>query len=177
MSTRCVQRGEGVARRGALTVPGANGGAAARVQEKNLRFAAEAEPDNLHVQRKLEWTRERLAAGGCSVPSTIGQEKLFNPFMRVAEPALQRYTGRTEPVSCSTGSTSSVPPSARRSVPPSSCRMPPCAVRAGGCAGRGAQAEDGVGAPQLSAAGVWRLAAVPARQSCVDRTLPCVRVR
>lgn len=48
----------------------------------NLRFAASVEPGNERVSAKLEWAQQRLREGLPTVPSTIGEEKLINPFMR-----------------------------------------------------------------------------------------------
>ncbi|KAJ3112145.1 hypothetical protein HK100_002441 [Physocladia obscura] len=45
----------------------------------NLRFAAAIEPGNADVKAKLEWAN----ATKVTVPSTIGEEKKLNPFMRV----------------------------------------------------------------------------------------------
>lgn len=67
-------------------------------QEKNLRFAAVAEPHNEAVQQQLETTRRQLRDGEHSVPSTIAGEWSFNPFMRVQEETLRKYTGRSDPV-------------------------------------------------------------------------------
>jgi len=65
----------------------------------NLQFAAHVEPDNPAVARKLAWARAQRAAGASTVPSTIGEEKTYNPFMRVAEPALHKAMGTSDPVS------------------------------------------------------------------------------
>jgi len=48
----------------------------------NLRFAAAVDPDNLEVARRA---RELQLP---SVPSTIGEERATNPFLRCAEPAV-----------------------------------------------------------------------------------------
>lgn len=64
----------------------------------NLAFAAHVEPENLAVKRKLAWARAEVAAGRSTVPSTIGEEKQHNPFMRVGEPALQARMGTSDPV-------------------------------------------------------------------------------
>ncbi len=63
----------------------------------NLRFAAHVEPDNEDVKRKLEWAegvRAKAAADWhdatpdeMTIPSTIGDEKKTNPFMRVTDAA------------------------------------------------------------------------------------------
>jgi len=48
----------------------------------NLRFAAHVEPSNLEVQRKAQQVAALVARGEPTVPSTLAQEKLTNPFMR-----------------------------------------------------------------------------------------------
>jgi hydroxyacylglutathione hydrolase len=60
--------------------------------ESNLRFAAHVEPLNPHVARKLERVRGIRARAAAdwhdatpdemTVPSTIGEERLTNPFLR-----------------------------------------------------------------------------------------------
>ncbi|RCI03401.1 hypothetical protein CU098_012719, partial [Rhizopus stolonifer] len=47
----------------------------------NLKFAQHIEPDNKHIQEKIDWAKQV----GCTTPSTIQNEKLTNPFMRVQE--------------------------------------------------------------------------------------------
>ena len=66
--------------------------------ENNLRFALSIEPSNTAVQKKMEWVRERRSKAASdwhdateaefSIPSTIGEEKATNPFMRVDSPEL-----------------------------------------------------------------------------------------
>lgn len=60
--------------------------------ESNLRFAAVAEPDNAEIARKLEKVQKIRANAAAdwhdatpaemTIPSTIGEEMLTNPFMR-----------------------------------------------------------------------------------------------
>ncbi|KAG8194465.1 hypothetical protein JTE90_013223 [Oedothorax gibbosus] len=64
----------------------------------NLLYAAHVEPGNQVVLDKLEWAKGKKAAGEPTVPSTIGDEKTFNPFMRVHEPSVQKHAGNTNPV-------------------------------------------------------------------------------
>jgi hydroxyacylglutathione hydrolase len=63
----------------------------------NLRFAAHVEPDNDAVREKLAHV-ERIRAGAAAdwhdatpaemtVPSTIGEERATNPFVRSADAA------------------------------------------------------------------------------------------
>ncbi len=66
--------------------------------ESNLRFALSVEPSNTAAQKKMEWVRERRSKAASdwhdateaefSIPSTIGEEKATNPFMRVDSPEL-----------------------------------------------------------------------------------------
>jgi len=60
---------------------------------KNLQFAQAVEPDNAAVAERLRWTEDRRAEGQPTIPTTIGEEKRTNPFLRVAEPAV-REAGR-----------------------------------------------------------------------------------
>lgn len=64
----------------------------------NLRFAQTVEPENVNVQRKLEWAHEREQHGEFTIPSTVAEELETNPFMRVTQPSVQKYTGQTDPV-------------------------------------------------------------------------------
>ncbi|CAB3403843.1 unnamed protein product [Caenorhabditis bovis] len=50
----------------------------------NLKFAKECEPNNKDIEQKLAWSAEKKAKKEVTVPSTIGEEKRINPFMRVA---------------------------------------------------------------------------------------------
>lgn len=56
--------------------------------EKNLRFALTLEPGNLRLKHKYEWAQRVTAEGGWTVPSTIGEEKESNPFLRLNSPEL-----------------------------------------------------------------------------------------
>lgn len=59
----------------------------------NLKFAAHVEPHNEHVTSKLDWAKRQ----NCTVPSTIGEEKQFNPFMRVQQPAMMERAKSKDP--------------------------------------------------------------------------------
>ena len=41
---------------------------------------------------------KKRAAGEPTIPTTIGQEKSFNPFMRVKESGVQKFAGCSDPV-------------------------------------------------------------------------------
>ena len=62
---------------------------------KNLEYALSVEPESEAVQAKLAWAKAQVAAGTPTVPSTIGEEKQYNPFMRCQEQAVQSYCGTT----------------------------------------------------------------------------------
>jgi hydroxyacylglutathione hydrolase len=60
----------------------------------NLRFAAHIDPSNEAVMQKMERVAALRERGEPTVPSTIGDERATNPFLRTAEPALrQRFAG------------------------------------------------------------------------------------
>ncbi|XP_022084961.1 hydroxyacylglutathione hydrolase, mitochondrial-like isoform X2 [Acanthaster planci] len=64
----------------------------------SLRYALTVEPRNVDLQHKMEWAKAQRAKQVPTVPSSIGDEKKFNPFMRVREPTIQKYTGTSDPV-------------------------------------------------------------------------------
>jgi len=51
----------------------------------NLRFACTVEPQNPHVRQRFEDVTRLRADNRISLPSTIGLERLTNPFLRTAE--------------------------------------------------------------------------------------------
>ena len=65
--------------------------------EKNLRFALTLEPNNQALKRKYEWARERRAKGEFTIPSTIGDEKSFNPFLRTDSAELRANLKKVDP--------------------------------------------------------------------------------
>jgi hydroxyacylglutathione hydrolase len=54
--------------------------------EMNLRFALAVEPDNPAIRERAARVAALRAANRPSVPSTLGEEKATNPFLRCAEP-------------------------------------------------------------------------------------------
>jgi hydroxyacylglutathione hydrolase len=56
----------------------------------NGRFALAVDPDNAALKARVKEAEGAAAAGGFLVPTTIGQEKATNPFLRAGEPALAR---------------------------------------------------------------------------------------
>lgn len=65
--------------------------------EKNLRFALTLEPGNAALKTKYDWTRQVRAEGKYTVPSTIGEEKSFNPFLRIDSPELRASLKKLDP--------------------------------------------------------------------------------
>jgi hydroxyacylglutathione hydrolase len=65
----------------------------------NLRFARAADPDNPAVAAREAGAKASLERGRPSLPSTLGDERAANPFLRASEPALvasaSRFAGRT----------------------------------------------------------------------------------
>lgn len=57
--------------------------------QKNLEFALTLEPKNEALLRKMEWVLRQRKQKLATVPSTIGDELEFNPFMRVDQKSLQ----------------------------------------------------------------------------------------
>jgi hydroxyacylglutathione hydrolase len=53
---------------------------------KNLQFAEHVEPNNKDIKKKVAWAK----ANQCTTPSTVKNEKLTNPFMRVRSQELKQ---------------------------------------------------------------------------------------
>jgi hydroxyacylglutathione hydrolase len=51
----------------------------------NLRFAQTLEPSNAEVAKKLAWAQQQREQGQPTLPSTLAEERLTNPFLRVSE--------------------------------------------------------------------------------------------
>jgi hydroxyacylglutathione hydrolase len=60
----------------------------------NARFALAADPDNGALKARVAEAEAAKARGGFLVPTTIGQEKATNPFLRAGEPALAKAVGK-----------------------------------------------------------------------------------
>jgi hydroxyacylglutathione hydrolase len=65
--------------------------------EKNLRFALTLEPGNQAIKSKHEWTKQIRAEGKYSIPSTIGEEKQINPFLRTDSAELRASLKKIDP--------------------------------------------------------------------------------
>jgi len=64
----------------------------------NLRFALTVDGDNPDLQARYQQVAALRQAGSPTVPSTIGEERRTNPFLRWDQPALQAATGVQDPV-------------------------------------------------------------------------------
>ena len=65
--------------------------------EKNLCFAHELEPANTEISAKLERVRAQRREGKPTVPSTVGEEKRTNPFLRWESSELRETLQRRFP--------------------------------------------------------------------------------
>lgn len=57
--------------------------------EDNLRFAWHVEPGNPALAERIRQVWATRATGGCTVPSTIEDERATNPFLRPGSPTIQ----------------------------------------------------------------------------------------
>jgi len=64
----------------------------------NLKFAQHVEPDNPAVSEKMAWSQNQVSKNEPTVPSTIAEEKMYNPFMRVREASVQHHACETDPI-------------------------------------------------------------------------------
>ncbi len=65
--------------------------------EKNLRFALTLEPGNDALTKKHQWCLKTRAEHKFTVPSTIGDEKQTNPFLRTESPELRANLKMRDP--------------------------------------------------------------------------------
>ncbi|XP_072117128.1 probable hydrolase PNKD isoform X3 [Mobula birostris] len=61
--------------------------------QDNLMFAASVEPNNPAIFTKLEWVLRQRHQNHCTCPSTIGEEKEYNPFLRTHSSSLHDALG------------------------------------------------------------------------------------
>lgn len=65
--------------------------------EANCAFARRVEPGNPALAERCEQVSKLRRDDRITLPSTIGDEKAFNPFMRTREPAVAEAAERREP--------------------------------------------------------------------------------
>ncbi|MFO7763372.1 MAG: hydroxyacylglutathione hydrolase [Wenzhouxiangellaceae bacterium] len=63
----------------------------------NCRFALQVEPDNEALRARCDEVAELRRNDRITLPSTIGDEKAFNPFMRTRRPEVVRAACQREP--------------------------------------------------------------------------------
>ncbi|XP_068615096.1 probable hydrolase PNKD [Brachionichthys hirsutus] len=61
--------------------------------EENLLFAAQVEPRNATRENKYQWVMQQRGQKLSTCPSTIGEEKLYNPFLRSHSAELHLFLG------------------------------------------------------------------------------------
>jgi len=61
--------------------------------QANARFALTVEPDNPALAMRSRRVDEARAAGRATVPSTMGEERATNPFLRADEPSVAAAVG------------------------------------------------------------------------------------
>uniref|UniRef100_A0A7N4PG36 PNKD metallo-beta-lactamase domain containing n=1 Tax=Sarcophilus harrisii TaxID=9305 RepID=A0A7N4PG36_SARHA len=61
--------------------------------EENLSFAGLVEPENVAREKKMQWVQQQRLEHRSTCPSTIGEEKTYNPFLRTHCLALQEALG------------------------------------------------------------------------------------
>ncbi|KAL4222154.1 hypothetical protein ACF0H5_018194 [Mactra antiquata] len=64
----------------------------------NLKYAEHVEPENVDIQKKIQWAKEQRAKNLPTIPSTIEEEKKINPFMRVCCDSVKAKYGESDPI-------------------------------------------------------------------------------
>ncbi|XP_067128107.1 hydroxyacylglutathione hydrolase, mitochondrial [Centruroides vittatus] len=64
----------------------------------NLKYALHVEPSNASIREKLAWSQNQRIKNEATIPSTIGAEKTYNPFMRVHEESVQQHASQSDPI-------------------------------------------------------------------------------
>ncbi|MBK6687247.1 MAG: hydroxyacylglutathione hydrolase [Deltaproteobacteria bacterium] len=65
--------------------------------ENNLRFAASLEPNNPAIHAAARRAAKLRAEGRPTIPTTLGEERSYNPFLRVRSPELLASVQRAHP--------------------------------------------------------------------------------
>jgi hydroxyacylglutathione hydrolase len=61
--------------------------------QSNARFALSVDPDNAALQARAKEVESQRAAGERTIPTTLGEERRTNPFLRPSDPAIRRQLG------------------------------------------------------------------------------------
>jgi hydroxyacylglutathione hydrolase len=65
---------------------------------QNLKFGQHVEPQNEDIAMKIEWCKGKREINEPTVPSSIVEEKLINPFMRVNFSSVQQFANAKDPI-------------------------------------------------------------------------------
>lgn len=65
--------------------------------ESNLRFAATVDPDNPAIAHKLRESKAKTKAGEPTIPTTLAEERTYNPFLRAHTPGIRKTVGAARP--------------------------------------------------------------------------------
>ncbi|XP_064479008.1 hydroxyacylglutathione hydrolase, mitochondrial-like isoform X2 [Ornithodoros turicata] len=65
----------------------------------NLKYAAKVEPNNEAIAAKMAWAEKMRENNEPTVPSTIAEEKTYNPFMRVNQDSVHEHAKLHDPIS------------------------------------------------------------------------------
>lgn len=63
-----------------------------------LSFAALLEKENEFLGKKLAWAKDQRAQGQMTVGSVMGEERLYNPFLRCFQPHFKTLTNENDPI-------------------------------------------------------------------------------
>lgn len=61
--------------------------------KENLEYAQSVEPQNTAITQKLDWVKGQRLERNITSPSTIAEEKSYNPFLRTKEASLMQSIG------------------------------------------------------------------------------------
>ncbi|KAG1676014.1 Hydroxyacylglutathione hydrolase, mitochondrial [Nymphon striatum] len=64
----------------------------------NLKYALHVEPENQVIKDKLSWAKAQRDNKETTIPSTIGEEKTYNPFMRVNKESVQAHANQKDKI-------------------------------------------------------------------------------
>jgi len=64
--------------------------------QSNARFALSIDPDNAALKNRADEVEQQRAAGEPTVPTTLGQERQTNPFLRPGDPLIRAELGMTD---------------------------------------------------------------------------------
>lgn len=65
--------------------------------QSNVEFALQVEPDNAALKARAEQVSRLRADGQITLPTTLGEERATNPFLRTREPAVITAAQQREP--------------------------------------------------------------------------------